>query len=285
MGVAGEGVIPPLRTTAQQANSYAPYVEMVPSGQDGIKITWRVVNTNDTSKARAFDFKTKVQLRVLDIHGDWSEELVDWETFKAGELVRGEEPLEVSVPIADVKYIIVKLNEFVPFKGGTFRHYRWLFFPRTQSDEGVNTWGDFESKSITLKEGETKDLSLTLKEGYFAFGPSNRACDREPGYIVGNNTILGVVNSSKENKVALTLKGLKPGKTTLSVRYCAVYESYDDTVVKRFNTLPIKVTVTGTGGDVPSGSGGGGGCNAGFAGLTALAPLTLGALLLLKRKN
>lgn len=264
----GKARVPAFRSTAEQLTSYVPYVELVRSGSDITGVKWRLVDPKAPDKALPLAFDARVRIRVYDpdkrVYGSV------WHRFEANVVPEGTETLEASLPEAGLRYIQVAL---IASEGGEECHYRWTFSPRKQSDEGVADWGELKPQAnpFKLKAGETRVVKLLLKEGFSAsFGRKSIAVKDESllsarGY--GTETLEG------KDWDRFELKGLKPGKTSVTI----VYVDHTGKRHVRYNTLPIEVWVTDENGNVPQpeGKSSGGGCSAGLWGLSLLALLPL----------
>ena len=265
----GTGIIPNFRTTQQQLDSYVPYVELIKSGANVTGVRWRVVNLGNPAQPRPLDVKSRVRVRIWDrndrrVYSKWQD------SVPANGSPQGEITLESPLAESELYLIRIRLDEW---KGNHVYRYEWRFYSREQSDAGIADRGGLKEETITLKAGETRDVSLTLKEGYRAWYGGSA--------LIGDKTILSVDDKDSGGKTAVTftLKGLKPGKTTLALLYNK--DEGDNRMDYIYNTIPVSVVVTDASGNVPGGSSGGGGCDAGFAGLALLAA---GALILARKR-
>ena len=277
LGTERTETIPNWRTTQRQLETYVPYVELIRDGGNVTGVRWRLVNPKAPSQPVSLPEASDVRVRAFDRSGNRVLN-GDWKKFKANEAPSGEERFG---PLAYSELYRVWIR-YDTGEGGDFCCYVWKFYERTQSDAGVASWGGLSEKPVKLKAGETREVSLELKPGYHA--ESSLA-------LVGDIAVLSAEDKeSRDTQVRLTLKGVKPGKTTLSIVYA--HDEGKDRYDYRYNTVPVEVWVTDEQGNVPGGSsgpkpgygeveeGGGGGCDAGF-GVLALA---LGAAFLLKRR-
>lgn len=270
LGTEGTETIPNWRTTQRQLETYVPYVELIREGENVTGVRWRLVNPKAPSQPVSLPEGSKVRVRAFDrsgkrvLNGGWKE-------FKANEAPSGEErfgPLSYS----ELYRVWIRYDTR---EGNDLCRYVWIFYERTQSDAGVASWGGLSEKPVKLKAGETREVSLELKSGYYA---ENRST------LVGDSAVLSAEDKGAEApQVKLALKGLKPGKTTLSIVYD--HDEGENRSDHRYNTIPVEVWVTDEQGNVPGGSSGsgggsGGGCDTGFGVLA----LVLGAAFLLKRR-
>ena len=269
LGKEGMETIPNWRTTQRQLETYVPYVELIRDGENVTGVRWRLVNPKAPSQPVSLPELSYVRVRVFDRSG---KRVLngDWKKFKENEAPSGEERFG---PLAYSELYRVWVR-YDTREGNDFCNYAWYFYERTQSDAGVASWGGLSEKPVKLKAGETKEVSLELKSGYYVWTVDTAQ--------VGEASVLSAEDKGAEApQVKLALKGLKPGKTTLSIVYD--HDEGENRRDYRYNTVPVEVWVTDEQGNVPggsSGSGGGGGCDAGF-GVLALA---LGAAFLLKRR-
>ena len=271
LGKEGTETIPNWRTTQRQLETYVPYVELIRDGESVTGVRWRLVNPKAPSQPVPLPEISQVRVMVFDRSGKrvWDG---DWKKFKENEAPSGEERFG---PLAYSELYRVWVR-YDTGEGGDYCCYVWKFYERTQSDAGVASWGGLSEKPVKLKAGETREVSLELKSGYYVWTVDTAQ--------VGEASVLSAENNgSKDTQVKLTLKGLKPGKTTLSIGYN--HDEGENRSDHRYNTIPVEVWVTDEQGNVPGGSSGsgggsGGGCDTGFGVLA----LVLGAAFLLKRR-
>lgn len=262
----GSGTIPNFRSTQEQLKTYVPYVELVMDGTNVTGVRWRIAAPQNPFQTKPLDVATQVRVRVEDrnqkrVYHKWQSPI------PANGRPEGSIALDVPLAQSELARILIDLEE--ERTDGTYR-YLWVFNPRTQSDAGVAD-RDGLAEPITLKAGETRDISLNLKAGYYYAWPISSP-------LIGDATILRAKDNAPERKTTalrFTLKGLKPGTTTLAFVYGK--DEGNERWDYIYNITPIKVVVTDASGNVPGGSSGssGGGCNAGLADLALLATGTL----------
>ena len=155
--------------------------------------------------------------------------------FAAGDLLKGSEDFGFSVPINDfwIRFRLVREDMKKNDSQGLVSEgtYAWDFFKSKQSDEGFRDKGTL-ANPITLKVGETKTITFVLKDGMSITLKT----------VISDSTVANRTGSWTFNEGGVgtfQLKGLKAGKTTLSVPY------YDRDRV--YLSLPVEVTVTGEG--------------------------------------
>ncbi|NLL36241.1 MAG: hypothetical protein GX256_01815 [Fretibacterium sp.] len=237
----GKAKIPTFRSTARQLGSYVPYVELVKSGSDITGVRWRIVDPKNPAKALPLSVRSKVRIRVNDRSNN-RHHIGDWKEFKANEAPKGMATFAAPLAEDKLRYVQVRL---IVYEGDSQCQYRWSFSPRTQSDAGVADWGDLKEKPFKLKAGETRTIKLRMKENF-------TACFGWKSTIVHDETVLsakgtGVEVISGVEWPHFELKGLKPGKTKLSV----IYVDYIGEASPRYSSVPVDVWVTDEKGNVP----------------------------------
>lgn len=299
LGEEYQGRFPSLRTTEQQVGEYVPYIELERSGSSITGAKWRFATLESLSIPLSLPFQTNIRVEIIDTS---NQEVfrTSWDRYPAGETLSGNVALPTPLDESEFSHIVLRFRD-VDSDGGYSFPYRWAFFPRTPSDEGLTDLKVLQP--ITLKTGESSEFFvLPFAAGYSL--PKN-----EPNVILGDKTVVSTHIESElsggTNRTKFQVKGLRSGTTTLSFRYVKTHSVGDSTprISMRYSTTPIQVTVTDAGGDVPAptpaptpdltpaptpspnpilpdpdlkhGIPSGSGCDAGFAGLALLAAGTL----------
>ena len=280
----GKATVPNFRSTAQQLSTYVPYVELVRSGGNVTGVNWRIVHPSDTAKALSLPTASMVQVRLIMHSGSIPSAWSLWQRFDAGATPKGTFDLSellskssASISEADVCNVMVRI---VPDRTSNYACYSWTFDKSTVDDDaGIASWGDLAQTPLKIKEGETATVTVDLKDGYFLTG-------RKDKVFVGDASILSATATGAGTRTAtLSLKGLKPGKTTVRLFY---YHQDSTGDMHHASSVAREVWVTDENGEIPSGSGGdtgsggGGGCDVGIFGALSLA--IVGAALIARKR-
>ena len=267
----GKATVPNFRSTAQQLKTYVPYVELVRSGGNVTGVKFRVVHPSAPSKALSLSNGSDLRVNFFD-HDDNELWRSEWKTFAVGETVEGTYTLGTPIPESELCYVHVRFWDRDLL-------YSWSFVSSTANDDaGIASWGELEQTPLKIKEGETAAVAVSLRNGY-------RLSTRDDKVFVGDSSVLSVTaDGAGTGTATLSLKGLKPGKTTVRLFY---YRS--DNSGSHYSTSAAReVWVTDENGEIPSGSGGdtgsgGGGCDVGIFGALSLA--IVGAALIARKRQ
>ena len=276
----GSARVPTFRSVAQQLSTYVPYVELVREGENVTGVDWRIVHPSDTSKALSLPTASRVQVR-LDMHsGSVPNAFTLWQDFDADATPKGTFDISrllssrglSSIPEADVCYVTMRI---VPDRS-TDACYHWTFDKSTVDDDaGIASWGELATTPLEIVEGETATVTVGLKDGYFLTG-------RKDKVFVGDASILDAsATGAGTNRATLSLKGLKPGRTTVRLFY---YHRDDSGDSHHASSIAREILVTDAEGNIPGGGeGGGGGCDVGIFGALSLA--IVGAALIARKRQ
>lgn len=220
----------PSRVTAPQPRAYASRVELLRSSHDITAVDWRIVDPSGDVASIDATYQVQVRLFGHDDERIWSSGPMN---FAAGEAPQGMEIFD-PIPEQDVFYVQVYL------RSGNSAH-SWDRVVSSQDDDtGIISWGGLALRPLKLKVGQTTNVSVSMKPNFFFSA-------RERKVFVGDASILGVLTQGARSPMAtLSLKGLRPGKTTLRLFY------YDSGEGGRYHVSgPRDVWVTDEQGDVP----------------------------------
>ncbi len=255
-GKSYNGTIPNFRTTSQQLATYVPYVELSSSGK---VVNWRMVSPSATDKAVSLAYKSRYRIRVSDSSNNYAGS--NWENRDANSTPSGSFTLPSTIDVNKITTIRmdVQISED-PNNPDTRWRYSWFFYNAPESNEGVET--SEALKAMKLDVDEVKTITISFKDRFYSW--------EESSILVSDSSVLQVLGwkyDGLREEGTLSLKGLKKGISTFSIRY----GEWDPTtyfLIGNYYTVPTTVTVNSGGSNSDSS---GGGCNAGLIGLGAIA--------------
>lgn len=265
------GVIPNMRTTKEQLDTFAPYIEL---NEAHTRFNWKIVKPG-SDEAISPPIAGSYRIRLYDKKGGEhiAQNTDGWLRF--GENSTRHPSGYVDVPqgysVDDVQYARVDIDlDGESDDSSVLSTYHWRFdvANRTDTDNGLDKENtDFSAdEPITILVGEVKTLNISFKPGYYTYN------DTKPA-LIADETVLQQTSWRElgPEEYELKLRGASNGETSFSVLYWDEYGQL-------YRTEPTTVIV-GSGVAV-GGGGGGGGCNAGFGAVLLLAA---GRTLLRKR--
>lgn len=236
-GVNRSSKVPHFLTVEEQKAEAVPYIELTRSGNNVRGFTWRFVKPGDTSKAISLPTGANV------VFWSWNSEedfviVSPGRDFPINTPLRGEEDFGFGIPLDSfrtrfrlVREDMEKTAQSLLVSRGT---YAWDFLELQQSDEGFRNKGTLAAP-ITLKVGETKSITFTLKD----------TANITRCIVIDDPTIAertGAWSLNTERVGTFQLKGLKAGKTNLSLPY-VISGNWN-----YYLSSPVEVTVTAAGG-------------------------------------
>ena len=221
----GQGKIPKFRSTARQLKDFVPYVELIRSAKGIAGVRWYFVKPGETANALKVPDALRVHVRVWDHTKVAFAYRNKWQDFKKGTIPQGTETFKTAIPEKDFCWVEVI------FRVDDGRH-AWRFSPRPESDEGIAD-RDGLAGPVTLKAGETRKVTVKMGEGF-------KLVPRAKKVLAGDGSILSAGAEQTDGTVTLSLKGLKPGRTT--VRFIYYHDGKGDTHQRI--TTPCEVVVT-----------------------------------------
>jgi len=153
-GDSGSGTVPNFRTTKEQHETYAPYVELTDTS-----VIWKMVSPV-TGEAINVPFQSRYRIALLDSNGSQLERS-DLQPFNADIAPSGV--FNFSVQRQDIKR--VRIDAYMDAQevpANSAYSYRWNFFVATESDAGITSG----LTPLNLNAGEERTLSFTFEGGY-----------------------------------------------------------------------------------------------------------------------
>ena len=259
---------PNFYTTQQQLATYVPYIERDATKQN---YTIRMVRPTDTGTPLAVPYETRYRLRFRNTNGNVVENS-GWIYYDAGATLQNTYTTSVDPESVNSLFFDVQTYQDTSTPSRRYR-YIWRFDIIDKGNQGIVDPTPLTTP-IALETNEQTEIKIRYADGY----RSSFLDDPDGGnpVLIGDASVLSLVSwtyDKNTREIAVALKGLKQGETTLSLMY------RDETANRGYHTIPVRVLVTNSGdpedGGEDENGGSSGGCNTGFAGMSMLASLLL----------